>query len=178
MRWFHTCIHFFHDDDDDDDDKDPSERERQQERAFKRKSLYIRGYNNNNNQFSIFESPIIHSVCPPNFARYCLQMLLGGLHIPYAHLIIFTCILRNINIKLLLLPRACENNNLRKIWGRGGEQTECIMMGNSKKENIYSRVFPLRLSTATLKKLKKTQFFLMKKKKQELCTCIIFFDTV
>ena len=51
------------------------------------------------------------------------------------------------------------------------------MVGNSKKENIYSRVFPLRLSTATLKNLKKqTQFFLMKKKKQELC--IIFFDTV
>ena len=124
MRWFHTCIHFFQDDDDDDDDndKDPSERERQQERAFKRKSLYIRGYNNNNNQFSIFESPIIHSVCPPNFARYCLQMLLGGLHIPYAHLIIFTCILRNINIKLLLLPRACENNNLRKIWGGGANR--------------------------------------------------------
>ena len=103
MRWFHTCIHFFRDDDDDDDDKDPGERERQQERAFKRKSLYIRGYNNNNNQLSIFESPIIHSVCAPHFARYCLQMLLGGLHIPYAHLIIFTCILRNINIKLLLL---------------------------------------------------------------------------
>ena len=166
MRWFHTCIHFFRDDDDDDDDDDdqvPSERERQQERAFKRKSLYIRGYNSNNNQFSIFESPTIHSVCPPNFARYCLQMLLGGLHIPYAHLIIFTCILRNINIKLLLLPRACENNNLRKIWGGG--QTECIMGGNSEKENIYSKVFPLRLSTATLKNLKKNTILSHEEKK-------------
>ena len=132
------CIHFFHDDDDDDDDddKDPSERGRQQERVFKRKSLYIGGYNNNNNQFSIFESPIIYSVCPPNFERYCLQMLLGGLHIPYAHLIIFTCILRNINIKLLLLSRACENNNLRKIFFGGGGQTECIMGGFEKREYI------------------------------------------
>ena len=137
MRWFHTCIHFFRDDDDDDDDdKDPGERERQQERAFKRKSLYIRGYNNNNNQLSIFESPIIHSVCAPHFARYCLQMLLGGLHIPYAHLIIFTCILRNINIKLLLLPRACENNNLRKIWGRGGKQS--VLWGGIRKKRIYT----------------------------------------
>lgn len=41
-----------------------------------------------------------------------------------------------------------------EIWGGGG-QTECIMGGNSEKENIYSKVFPLRLSTATLKNLKK-----------------------
>ena len=63
-------------------------------------------------------------------------MLLGGLHIPYAHLIIFTCILRNINIKLLLLSRACENNNLRKIFFGGGGQTECIMGGFEKREYI------------------------------------------
>ena len=155
----------------------PSERGRQQERVFKRKSLYIGGYNNNNNQFSIFESPIIYSVCPPNFERYCLQMLLGGLHIPYAHLIISTCILRNINIKLLLLSRACENNNLRKIWGGGANRV--YYGGDSKKENIYSRVFPLWLSKATLKNLKKKHnSFSWRKKKQELCTCIIFFDTV
>ena len=60
-------------------------------------------------KFSIFESPLIHSVCPPNFA--------------------FTIVFKR-SWKSYIFPRAFEDNNLCKI----GEQTERIM-GDSKIVN-------------------------------------------
>ena len=47
-------------------------------------------------QLTIFEFPIIHSVCPPNFAE----------------LIVLKCPWEN-----AILPGAFKNNGLCKIWG-------------------------------------------------------------
>ena len=70
---------------------------------------------------------MIHSFCPPNFAQ----------------VIVFNCSWED-----CIFSRACENNNLCKFWRANG----VYYRGFENRE--YSRVHPLRLSTATLKNLK------------------------